>query len=141
MTVICGFLICLFFIIFYNLRRNKFYYLYSILLIGISFFIERYLFSLPTFSKISFIIVILLHLILINFITFLMYYLDKKAAKKKSWRISEESLHTFEVIGGTPAAFIAQKLFRHKTKKQAFKLQYWLIVLFQIIFIFILLKK
>jgi uncharacterized membrane protein YsdA (DUF1294 family)/cold shock CspA family protein len=64
-----------------------------------------------------------------NLIAFLYYYMDKTAALKGAWRKSEDSLHLLSLIGGWPGAYIAQKLFRHKTKKASFQWVYKLTVL------------
>jgi uncharacterized membrane protein YsdA (DUF1294 family)/cold shock CspA family protein len=64
-----------------------------------------------------------------NLIAFLYYYMDKTAALKGAWRKSEDSLHLLSLIGGWSGAYIAQKLFRHKTKKASFQWVYKLTVL------------
>lgn len=64
-----------------------------------------------------------------NLITFLYYYQDKISALKNDWRTSENTLHWFSLIGGWGGAYIAQKIFKHKRKKQSFMLTYKLTVL------------
>lgn len=64
-----------------------------------------------------------------NLITFLYYYQDKISALKNDWRTSENTLHWFSLIGGWGGAYIAQKIFKHKHKKQSFMLTYKLTVL------------
>ena len=66
------------------------------------------------------------HIISINIITYLAYYIDKRASKRGSWRIPERTLHHFALIGGSPAALFAQKRLRHKTRKQSFKMIFWI---------------
>jgi uncharacterized membrane protein YsdA (DUF1294 family) len=41
--------------------------------------------------------------------------------------VPERVLHLLALAGGTPAAFAAQRLFRHKTIKAPFRLQFTLI--------------
>lgn len=65
---------------------------------------------------------------LISTITFTLYYSDKQRAKLSRWRISEKSLHLCELLGGWAAAYLAQLLFRHKTRKFKFQSLYWVIV-------------
>ena len=67
------------------------------------------------------ILTILLALIGVNLATIALFWLDKQAAIKRHRRISEKTLLTFALIGGTPGAFYAQHRFRHKTQKQPFK--------------------
>jgi uncharacterized membrane protein YsdA (DUF1294 family) len=64
--------------------------------------------------------------------TFWLYFRDKKAARQGGWRVSEARLHYLELVGGWLAAFIAQKVFRHKNKKASYQLTYNLIVIFHL---------
>jgi len=66
--------------------------------------------------------------IALSFIVFILYAVDKSAARNKQQRISERTLHLVALLGGWPGAMIAQKVFRHKTKKQAFRLIFWITV-------------
>ena len=63
-----------------------------------------------------------------NLILFLYYYQDKTSAMKKAWRTPESTLHWLSLIGGWPSAYVAQKLFNHKHKKQSFVVTYRLTV-------------
>lgn len=53
------------------------------------------------------------------------YAADKSAAAKGNWRVSEARLHFMEVLGGWPAALVAQQLLRHKTRKLSFQVGFW----------------
>ncbi|WPJ95307.1 DUF1294 domain-containing protein [Coraliomargarita algicola] len=64
----------------------------------------------------------------ISVTTFVSYWQDKRRAQKGLWRIPEKSLHSFELLGGWPAAYLAQQLFRHKTSKRSFRIAFWCIV-------------
>ncbi|NOQ81446.1 MAG: DUF1294 domain-containing protein [Methylophaga sp.] len=66
--------------------------------------------------------------ITLSFIIFILYAVDKSAARNNKQRISERTLHLVALLGGWPGAMIAQKVFRHKTKKQAFRLIFWITV-------------
>jgi uncharacterized membrane protein YsdA (DUF1294 family)/cold shock CspA family protein len=57
--------------------------------------------------------------------TFIMYAVDKSAAKKGSWRTKESTLHLLSLAGGWPGALIAQQKLRHKSKKQSFRSVFW----------------
>lgn len=59
-------------------------------------------------------------LIAVNFATFAAFGIDKAKAEAGSRRISESALLRWAFIGGTPAAYAARALFRHKTRKQPF---------------------
>jgi uncharacterized membrane protein YsdA (DUF1294 family) len=61
-------------------------------------------------------------------IAFVAYGLDKRAAVRGRWRIAESALHTIELLGGFPGAFLAQHVFRHKRAKLRYMIVFWLIV-------------
>lgn len=62
-------------------------------------------------------------------LAFCAYALDKSAAQKNQWRIKESTLHVFALVGGWPGALVAQKMLRHKSKKQSFRVVFWITVL------------
>lgn len=62
-------------------------------------------------------------------IAFAAYAIDKAAARRQQWRISERTLHLFSLAGGWPGALLAQGMLRHKTKKAAFQVRFWSTVL------------
>ena len=75
---------------------------------------------------------IIWYLIIINLISFIAMYIDKKRAKKGKWRISEFSLIMFAVVGGSIGSICGMKLFRHKTKKPKFYIGFPAILVLQI---------
>jgi uncharacterized membrane protein YsdA (DUF1294 family)/cold shock CspA family protein len=62
---------------------------------------------------------------LLNTLTFWMYWRDKHAARTGAWRTREDHLHLLSLLGGWPAAWLAQRLLRHKSRKPAFQATYW----------------
>lgn len=60
---------------------------------------------------------------------FAAYGTDKRRAMAGKWRIPESTLHAAALLGGWPGAFVAQQLFRHKTRKTSFQATFWCIVL------------
>lgn len=68
----------------------------------------------------------------INLWTMLRFHEDKARAIAGERRIPESDLLTLALIGGTPGAFLARHLFRHKTRKQPFSTWLWLIAMIQI---------
>jgi uncharacterized membrane protein YsdA (DUF1294 family)/cold shock CspA family protein len=66
--------------------------------------------------------------IVLSLLTFIMYALDKSAAKNGAWRTQESTLHLLSLAGGWPGALIAQQKLRHKSKKQSFRSVFWLTV-------------
>lgn len=60
--------------------------------------------------------------------TFAAFAIDKRAARRGAWRISERTLHTMELLGGWPGALAARSLIRHKSVKRRYAVVLWLIV-------------
>jgi uncharacterized membrane protein YsdA (DUF1294 family) len=60
---------------------------------------------------------------------FVMYGVDKRAAERGRWRTPEATLHIVSVLGGWPGALLAQRVFRHKTRKQPFRTIFWCTVI------------
>lgn len=71
-------------------------------------------------------------LIFINLLTVLRFWQDKSRAIAGEWRIPEAELLGLALIGGTPGAFLARYLFRHKTRKQPFSFYLMTIAVLQI---------
>jgi len=67
--------------------------------------------------------------IVASLLAFIMYAVDKSAAKRGAWRTQESTLHLLSVVGGWPGALVAQQKFRHKTKKLSFQMIFWVTVL------------
>ena len=65
---------------------------------------------------------------LMSLITFVAYYLDKRAARLSRPRTPEVTLHVLELLGGWPGALLAQRLIRHKNAKVGYQVVFWLIV-------------
>lgn len=59
---------------------------------------------------------------------FIGYALDKRAAEHRQWRVSETILLMVGLVGGWPGAILAQEIYRHKTKKPAFRVLFWMSV-------------
>jgi uncharacterized membrane protein YsdA (DUF1294 family)/cold shock CspA family protein len=72
------------------------------------------------------------YLLSINVTTFLLYGYDKFISSTEKIRIPELNLQTLALLGGSPAALVAQKFFRHKTLKGTFQVVYWVIVVVQV---------
>ena len=68
----------------------------------------------------------------VNLVTFAMYAWDKRAAVRNRRRVPERSLLTAALLGGSPAAFVAGRLMRHKTVKRSFRLRFALVVVIQL---------
>jgi len=63
---------------------------------------------------------------------FVVYAIDKSAARNGSWRTPERSLLLLGLIGGWPGALLAQQWLRHKTAKRSFQQLFWCTVVVNI---------
>jgi uncharacterized membrane protein YsdA (DUF1294 family) len=54
------------------------------------------------------------------------YARDKSKARREEWRTPELVLHLLDLAGGWPGGLIAQRIFRHKTRKFSFQAIFWL---------------
>jgi uncharacterized membrane protein YsdA (DUF1294 family) len=54
------------------------------------------------------------------------YAADKSAARTGRWRTAERTLHVLALVGGWPGALIAQRMFRHKSRKRSFRIVFLL---------------
>ncbi|WP_423599578.1 DUF1294 domain-containing protein [Roseateles sp. MS654] len=68
-----------------------------------------------------------------SFATFLVYALDKRAARLGQWRVKESTLHGLALLCGWPGALLAQHLLRHKSAKPSFRRLFWLSVALNIL--------
>jgi len=66
-------------------------------------------------------------------ITFLVYAIDKAAARHDRWRTRESTLHLLSLVGGWPGALAAQRLLRHKSAKASFQTGFWVTVAINIV--------
>lgn len=62
----------------------------------------------------------ILYLLIINLLSFIMFFIDKRKAIKDKWRIKESTLHFVSFVGGVFGSIFAMYLFHHKTKKLPF---------------------
>lgn len=58
-------------------------------------------------------------IIILNFINFILYGIDKFKAKHDMWRISEKTLLTFSLFAGL-GGLLGMEVFRHKTREKKF---------------------
>lgn len=122
-------------------EKNRFY-AKNIKLVSNALSTERYKTSLiPTYFATLFLFSLLIlrltqrlplsalvSYVVITLLTFILYAMDKSAAKNNQRRIPENTLHLFSLLGGWPGAVFAQKTLHHKSKKVAFQTTFWITV-------------
>lgn len=82
---------------------------------------------------------VVIYLLVINLISLLAMYIDKKKAKRGSWRTKESTLFTLVLLGGGFGGIAGMYLFRHKTKKPGFVIGFPAILIIEIICVIIFL--
>jgi uncharacterized membrane protein YsdA (DUF1294 family) len=71
------------------------------------------------------------YLLAVNLTTFILYGYDKLISGTKMLRVPEKVLHLFALALGSPAAFLAQRAFRHKTVKKSFRIVFNVTIILQ----------
>lgn len=64
-----------------------------------------------------------------SLVTYFLYADDKSRVQQNDWRTSEQTLHLCELAGGWLGGFIAQRVLRHKNKKESYQAVFWAIVI------------
>lgn len=76
---------------------------------------------------------IILYFIAMNLFGFFIMWLDKRKARKGSWRIPEKTLFVVTALGGGIGTIIGMYTFRHKTQKLNFVIGFPFITILEII--------
>ena len=77
----------------------------------------------------------------LSLVTFGIYGYDKAQAQGNGPRVPEAVLYLLGLLGGTPGAFIAMRMFHHKTSKKSFQTIFWLTVAMQLLVLVILMWR
>lgn len=80
----------------------------------------------------------IIYLIIINLITFFTMWMDKRKAKKGKWRIPENTLLLFVLLGGGIGGIVGMYVFRHKTQKTKFVIGFPVILICEVILLILL---
>lgn len=80
-------------------------------------------------------------LVIINLIGYMSMWSDKRRAIKNKYRISEKTLFTIALLGGSLGSILGMNQFRHKTKHWYFKYGMPLILIMQIALISLIMAK
>ena len=96
-------------------------------------------FSLPNPG--TFRTVLILTYLFLNVVSFALYALDKRRARRGKWRISERTLLFAAFFFGGVGALCGMLCFRHKTKKWKFRLAVPFFALLQIAGLFCLFAR
>jgi uncharacterized membrane protein YsdA (DUF1294 family) len=75
--------------------------------------------------------VVVVYLVIVNLVTFVLFWHDKKRSKRNGWRVPEKTLLAFCAVGGAPGGILGMHLLHHKTKHLKFSLGVPVILLIQ----------
>ena len=75
---------------------------------------------------------LIIYIVFINVVAFCLYGIDKRKAIKHKWRISENTLLLFSILGGGLGSLLGMSVFHHKTHKLKFRLLVPIFTLFSI---------
>ena len=81
------------------------------------------------------------YVLILNFVTMLVYGIDKFKATKGKWRIPESTLLLLAVLGGSIGAWFGMRVWRHKTQHMKFKYGIPVIFILQVALCFYLLYR
>ena len=76
---------------------------------------------------------VLAYLAFVNLISFAVFLIDKRQARRGLHRLSERSLLVLCLVGGSIGAFAGMLLMRHKTHKRWFQMQFQSILALQVV--------
>lgn len=76
--------------------------------------------------------------VVMSLVTYVTYAMDKSAARRGTWRTSENTLHLLSLLGGWPGALIGQQVLRHKSSKAPFRFVFWTTIVINVTLFFYL---
>lgn len=78
------------------------------------------------------------YILAISVVTFCVFGIDKRKAKKSQWRIPEDTLLLLALAGGSVGALLGMYFWHHKTQHKKFQIGVPLIIFIQLILLFYL---
>lgn len=81
---------------------------------------------------------IVIYLIIINFVTCILYGVDKLKARAGGRRTPEKTLLGFTFVGGSLGALVGMQIFRHKTRHLKFRICVPLFMVIHIVIVILL---
>jgi uncharacterized membrane protein YsdA (DUF1294 family) len=67
--------------------------------------------------------------------SFAAYGFDKRRATTGGRRVPERTLLVLAFLGGWPGSILAQRQFRHKTRKASYLIAFWVVVMLHVVLV------
>ena len=83
----------------------------------------------------------LIILVILSFLTFLIWGWDKNASIKGRWRVPERTLLMMIFLGGAAGGALGMFTFRHKTRRPQFRLALWAAGIIQLLLFILLVTR
>ena len=77
----------------------------------------------------------------VNLISFILYGIDKRRAKRGLWRIPESVLILAVILGGGIGGWLGMRIFHHKTRNKQFAAGLPVIMIIQTVLLLLLIQK
>ena len=79
--------------------------------------------------------------LLLSFVTYIQFSMDKHYSMSSHWRISEKRLLLLSFLGGWPGGLLAQKYIHHKSSKKSFNRVFLLVIVLNLLSLIYLLSN
>lgn len=77
--------------------------------------------------------ILLFYLLIINFVSIIVFIVDKNNAKNCRRRVPEKTLHFLELLGGVFGILLFSKIIRHKSSKKSYYIITYIILIFWLV--------
>ena len=74
-------------------------------------------------------VILFFYILVLNCASFFLCAYDKRAARRRKWRVPERTLFLFALLGGGTGLYLGMLLVRHKTRHMKFMIGVPLVIL------------
>ena len=77
--------------------------------------------------------ILLFYLLIINFVSIIVFIVDKNNSINNRRRVPEKTLHLLELLGGVFGILLFSKIIRHKSSKKSYYIITYIILIFWLV--------